>query len=207
MRLRNFSNHRKQTGFTLLEVLIAALVLTVVGVILAEILTRTFTNNQKITLLNNTKQNGQIANDIMSHNIRQAEDIICVSGSGSGNILVLKQTSSSGPTQYFRFTIVPESASANGYIQEDTKDSTTLTEAVARTQMCSGSDSLGGVVRYLTNNNVSSGASIESGSFTKINPSQGKNAVSITFNIKPGTKVPNRTSYDTLTFSTTVQLR
>lgn len=102
-------------GFSLIEVLVTVTILTIIGVAIATIVTRSFDGNQKTELIGNIKQNGQSALAIMEKDMRESDTVVCPDNT-SGLILTLL-TKTNG--QYIRFTMVPESGVTNGTIYRE----------------------------------------------------------------------------------------
>jgi prepilin-type N-terminal cleavage/methylation domain-containing protein len=92
-------------GFSLIEVLVTVTILTMLGVAISTILTRSFSGNSKTELIGNIKQNGQSALGVMEKDIRDSDTIACPLTSGSSTVLALL-TKTDG--KYIRLTFVPE---------------------------------------------------------------------------------------------------
>ncbi len=107
---------KKSTGFSLIEVLVTVTILTIIGVAISTIVTRSFQGNSKTELIGNVKQNGQAALAIMEKDIRESDTVVCPISGTSNLITVL--TKNQGI--YIRFTMVPEANNTNGAIYKDT---------------------------------------------------------------------------------------
>jgi prepilin-type N-terminal cleavage/methylation domain-containing protein len=105
----------KQTGFSMIEVLVTVTILTIVGVAISTIVTRSFQSNTKTELIGNVKQNGQGAMAIIEKDIRESDTVVCPT-SGTGKIITLL-TKTNG--KYIRFTLATESGANNGAIYKE----------------------------------------------------------------------------------------
>lgn len=105
-------------GFTFIELLVVITIFGVMGVIFSDFLIQTFRGENKINATVKVKQTGQLVLDKISNDIRQAEEVLCVGGSGaySDNTLIVFKSGN-----YFRYRLIPEdiSGAANGYITTD----------------------------------------------------------------------------------------
>jgi type II secretory pathway pseudopilin PulG len=111
----NYTNKFQCKGFSLVEVLVTASVLIVVGIVISVALTRTFKGNTKTELISTIKQNGQLALSEIEKEIRNAESVICpISGS---SVVMTLRTKTTG--KYVRFIMVPEAGQVNGNITRD----------------------------------------------------------------------------------------
>jgi prepilin-type N-terminal cleavage/methylation domain-containing protein len=112
-----------QFGFTIVEVLVVALIISIVGYIMSDIVTRSLSGSQKTAVIGNTKQNGQVAIDAFSQVIRNSDIVVCVDTNwsatgGSGDTIVLYTKDG----RYVRFFFRRGSDTpplANGYFSQD----------------------------------------------------------------------------------------
>jgi prepilin-type N-terminal cleavage/methylation domain-containing protein len=103
-----------QKGFTIIEVLVAILILGVIGYILSDILIRSLNNGRKSQVIGNVKQNAQNAMNIMIEDFRNADQIVCTDPTGTSIVMYNKNGT------YTRITYFPEVAgTSNGYFEED----------------------------------------------------------------------------------------
>jgi len=65
-------------GFTLIELVVAIGLMGILGLIFTDTLIQTLRGQNKVKVLNQVKQNGQMVLDRLSNELRQAEKIICV---------------------------------------------------------------------------------------------------------------------------------
>jgi len=111
---------KNKSGFTLIEILIVVSIMAVLGVIFTNVLTQTLRGQNKVRVLNQVKQNGQVVLDKLTQEIRQAEKVICVGDERTDNsdtLVIFKQ----GVYTRFRFypKIVTLTDKKNGYIAWD----------------------------------------------------------------------------------------
>lgn len=188
-------------GFTLIEVLVAMFIIGVIGVVLADLLTKTFKNSADIQLTSNLKQNGQTALNITDQTIRNSDSIVCIgaypdASSANKTILVKKDNN------FKRFIMVIPVGESNGYLTQDSPVIADPTDQALLIAACNPS-TVGGTP--LTNTDPVRGVSLQSGSFL----SQGKNAVTIQFTLGPAidSGISNIGKSSRVDFQTTVQLR
>lgn len=116
-----FDNSQLQAGFTIVEVLVVAAILAIIGYMMADIVTRSLSGSQKTVVIGNTKQNGQVAMDAITQVIRNSELVVCLDSTwaatgGVGNLIVFY----SQDGRYVRIRIVPAGLNGpNGYFAED----------------------------------------------------------------------------------------
>mgnify|MGYP001616960157 FL=1 len=198
-------------GFTLVEILVVISVLSVAGVIILTIFTRTLKGNNKAQILSVIKQNGQAVLENMDKTIRGADNVVCISP--DNKTLVVAQ---GGIYTRYRF-VAPIPDTANGLIQQanpiqpDTGDNSDI--KLFKDNVCTdpmGTDTHGGnLINILTDTDLQSGVSVENGSFNK-NPQSGfKDTITINFQLAHALKAPPAVAgqIDPVTFQTTIQLR
>lgn len=178
-------------GFTLVEILVAIAIITIVGTMIVAIFASTLRGSSKAQILAVIKQNGQASMEIMDKTIRNADNVICVSSDRSA-IAIRKSDI------YTRFKFVAPTGTANGYLQQD--------NPVLPGDLCSGLP-INSLV--LTDTNPQSGVSVDSGSFIKDKPYGTRDEITIKFTLKPGLGVPSALSgqIDPVAFQTSVYCR
>ncbi len=187
-------------GFTLAEVLVVIGVLSVVGIIVLTIFTRTLRGNNKSQILTAIKENGQSVLENLDKSVRNADNIVCAAGF---TMVIFKDGA------YTRYRFVSSSAFSNGSIQQDIA-SPSAEESDPRlfvNRVCNPADPMNGT--SLTDTNPQTGVSLSSGSFT-LNKGVGyKDTVTINFVLKPGFGAFQAVAgqIDPITFQTTTQLR
>lgn len=195
--LKNFFNSK---GFSLMEAVVSIGVIAIVGIILADILTRTFSSNNKTQLISRVKQNGQVALNVIDREIRNTEAIVCptppdgVSSISLNTIVVIKNG------VYTRFKLHPETGTTNGFIGQDNSVVTSVSTACTESQ-----DS------YISlTNQTDNGVSVKDLSFTRNRISGSPDTITISFSLAQpvgaSTGFQTELGQDAL-FQTTVQLR
>ena len=137
----------KKNGFSLIETLVALAIVSIMGIILADLLTRTIEGGNKTRLIGTMKDNGQAALNIIEASIRSSGTVICPINIGDPldlssedskrlpNVLVVSQNGI-----YTRFGFVdtspPLSIGQNGYISEDQPTIADTTDLLAINQLC-----------------------------------------------------------------------
>lgn len=108
---------KRNFGFTLVELIVAIGVMAILGVIFTNTLTQTLRGQNKVKVLNQVKQNGQVILDRISSDIQQAEKVVCVGaengGSTNDTLVVVKGGI------YSRYRFYPPTSGTNGYIDRN----------------------------------------------------------------------------------------
>lgn len=212
---------KKDTGFTLIEMLVVIAILSIFGVLLVTIFTRSLRGSNKSQITGRLKQNGQSILEQMDKTVRNSDNIVCVSPPDPitpKTTLVVKTRG-----KYTRYRFIPplpagctgSACTANGSIQQDNPEKT-LNEATSREEtetefknrICAENNGMPQAI-VLTDTSKGQGVSIFNGGF-ELNPSPGySNQVRISFEVKPGVSVPISLSdqVGSLIFQTTIQLR
>src|SRR5687767_3480485 len=87
---------KKNRGFTLVELLVVIGVLSIFGVLILNIFTRTLRGSNKSQILSVMKQNGQLSLEIIDKTVRGSDRVICTT---SNTLVVVKN----GSYTRFRF--------------------------------------------------------------------------------------------------------
>ena len=203
--------------------LVVIAVLSLVGVLILTIFTRTLRGSNKAQIIGVIKQNGQSVLESMTSNIRNADNLICPVDSTPTNTLVVVKNGI-----YLRYRIafagnskVPSSCSANGCIVSDNPVQSTdpTADEVANptlfvNRVCNPlsiiPDPLSSAL-IMTDTNTQSGVSVsnKSGLFVRSKASGFKDGVTINFSLEEAKDaLPSVAGQiDPVTFETTIQLR
>src|SRR5258708_9441813 len=100
-------------GFTLVELLVVIAILSILGVMILTIFTRSLRGNNKSQVIATIKQNGQSVLENIDKTIRNSDNVVCISIDLNTLVIVKDGT-------YTRYRFVPSSPSINGLIQQDT---------------------------------------------------------------------------------------
>lgn len=211
---------KKVKGFTLIEMLVVIAIVSILGVLLLTIFTRSLKGSNKSQIIGAIKQNAQAVLENMDKTIRNSDNVVCYSNlSNPGPTIV---TIKDGCYTRYRF-IAPSpipNPTQNGQIQQDNpqldpdspcvvavspapppQDVNTFVISVCNDPMINPT--------ILTDTNTQKGVSVKSAIFGK-NPSAGfKDSVTIQFEVGAGEKAPSAVvgQIDTINFQTTIQLR
>lgn len=164
-----------------MEVILAIGIISVIGVMASNLLTRTYRTSNDAELLSKLKQNGTVASNILSESIRMADSVVCYGSNGSINNRIVIRTLT-GRYWMFRF-VDPEisggKTTKNGYIA---KQENLNPDDLA--YFCSTVPNTTQEV-IITDNNTDSGVSISKGEFKRLSGSVGKDTVTIIFDVNP----------------------
>ena len=147
---------KNQKGFTLIEMLIAISVISIIGFILTDIMSQVFRGQNKINTVSLVKQNGQVVLDKLSNEIRSAEKVIC-NGSAVGgpkDTVVLFRNGN-----YTRFRFVLPTALASGYFSREDFTQDDIPDGVTDLTLCTETGVIRGQQSFLTDKD-SNGVSI-----------------------------------------------
>lgn len=194
----------KRFGFTLVELLVVIGIMAIIGGIATDLFVSIFKGANKANVINEVKQNGNLALDIMERSIRNAKTAR-IGGPDSfpdSQFLILQDINDN----YIQFHIINPTPTPpkNGKVTIAT--GVTLD---ADNKLPSSSE------KEITNTDPIGGISILSGSFSVVCPTPPANSpayVSIDFRAAQGQGAPSRQDYiiggaSGLTFQTTVSLR
>jgi prepilin-type N-terminal cleavage/methylation domain-containing protein len=106
---------KNNSGLSLIEVMVSVVILSVIGVVMSTIITRTFSGNSKTELIGNIKYQGQSVLSVMEKNIRESDTVVCPASGTSNSITLLTRTEG----KYIRYTFSPESVNVNGTIYSE----------------------------------------------------------------------------------------
>jgi prepilin-type N-terminal cleavage/methylation domain-containing protein len=110
---------KRNLGFTLVELIIAMSITTLLGLLMTDVLIQTLRGESKAKIVSSVKQNGQVTLERLVNLIRQGDEILCVGDgyAGKDTLVVFKQG------EYFRFRFTaPDlgvTPAKNGFIVYD----------------------------------------------------------------------------------------
>lgn len=193
-------------GFTLIEALVTLAVIGVIGLVLVDLLSRTFKGSTKTEVIGNVKQSGQVVLTNMDQSIRGSDTIACVgnkTGDPVNNTIAVAKNG-----DFIRFRIYPETGVANGYIAQDSPTAD-LSNDTQLANLCKDDQVSPSI---LTSQDLKTGVSIKDGSFATTTNGSSKESVVIKFNLGPGISIGKGFenelgSSNKVEFQTTVQLR
>lgn len=182
---------KKQFGFSLIEVVLAIGILSVIGVIASNLLTRTYRTSSDADFLSRLKQNGTVASDILGEAIRMADSVVCYGPANNSKVIIIRDLAG----KYVRYRFVEP----GGYIarKEDIipQDLKTFCQEDLNT-----SNEIS-----ITDKDPISGVSITNGKFTYVPGAGGKDTVTIKFDV--GSPVNQYGQAAIVNIQTTVQVR
>lgn len=206
----------KEKGLTLVEILVVISLLSVVGVLILTIFTRTLRGGNKTEIISAIKQNGQSVLETMDKTVRDSDNVVCPAiippntNATSDNLVVVNNGI------YIRYRFVNlSSTSVNGLIQQDNPAKEIIpetgkeeTDSALVNRICPSTDPLVQPVT-LTDTNLQTGISVMSGSFTRDQSAGYKDQVTIKFSLKPALNATQAVAgqIDPVSFQTTIQLR
>ncbi|MBI4038611.1 type II secretion system protein [Candidatus Daviesbacteria bacterium] len=200
-------------GFTLIEILVVMMVLSLIGVLILIIFTRTLRGSNKSQIITFIKQNGQSVLENFDKNVRNSDGVICPAITAPNpSTLVIKK---GGIYIRYRFVVPapPANPIANGRIQQDNpvkqinvQTGKEETDPEFANRICL--DPMPDPV-VITDTNTKTGVSVENGSFTRNRSAGFADLVTIQFDLKPGVSAREAAtgSIDPVNFTTTIQLR
>lgn len=146
-------------GFTLIELLVAISVMGILGLIFTEALIQTLRGQNKVRVLNQVKQNGQVALDRISSEVRRAEKVVCIGTDipgGKNNTMVLYRQGT-----YSRFRMFsPNPGNENGYIARYDFTTGQLTTITTDRELC-GTNAGSSTKLFLTDIDPVTGVSLD----------------------------------------------
>lgn len=186
-----------RSGFTLVEILVVLAVLSLVGVLVVTIFTRTLRGANKSQILSSIKQNGQASLENMDKTIRGAHNLVCISS--DNNIIVVERD---GIYTRYRFDL-DLTGKTNGAVRMDRPIQ------APQERVCNPADPMVDFTT-LSDTNTQTGVKVVSGSFKRGTPQAGfKDIVTILFALGPGVEAPKAVAgqIDPVTFQTTILIR
>lgn len=194
----------KNKGFTLVELLVVISISGVVMVILSQIFFSSLRGNNKAQVLAIIKQNGQNVIDTFDKNIRNADNVVCVSNTGRTLVIVKNGT-------YTRYSFIYGNQTSNGDIWQDNptpelseKNPNDFVNRVCGIDMDKQPADSSHII-----DNLASGVFVTSGNFTRDLAVGFKEIVNITFELQPSIESAKKILgiIDPVKFDTSVGLR
>lgn len=191
-----------QKGFSIVEIIIAITIISVIGVFTSTLLTRTYRSSSDTELLSKLKQNGEVASNNIGEAIRTADSVVCTS---SDNKWIVIRTIE-GKYWLFRFVDpIPLTGpvTKNGYIARQENLNPDQLKNFCITQPPNFAPDI-----KITDNvdtDITAGVSISNGKFIKLSGPEGKDTVTMEFDI--GQAGLPAGSQGTVRIQTTVRVR
>ncbi len=206
---------KNNQGLSLIEVLVSITILTIIGIAIATIVTRTFSGNTKTELIGNIKQNGQSALAVIEKDVRESETVVCTSPTTPPSTTLVLVSKDGG--KYIRFSMIIESGATNGTIyREQLVFSSPITTTSQLCDFISFPLDVQGSKIALTDSISKSAVSLKNATtngFTVVKNSGFKDTVRVQFDLGPsydsGNTIENSIggNSNSLNFQTTVQIR
>lgn len=190
-------------GFSIVEVIIAITIISVIGVFASTLLTRTYRSTSDTELLSKLKQNGEVASNNIGEAIRMADAVVCSGPEGSSVKKLIVIRTIKGKYLLFRFVdpvISGTKVILNGYIARQENLNPNQLASFCITQPPNFAPNI-----LITDNDINTGVSINNGEFVKLPGGAGKDTVTIKFDVGPAGLPPG--SSGTVKIQTTVQVR
>lgn len=198
----------RSSGFTLIELIVVVGLIGILGFIFSDVLSQTLRGQNKVRVINQVKQNGQVALEKISNDIRDADKVICVGKnpnnnvpSGANDTLVVFKKGN-----FTRYRFYPPNFAktpANGYIAVDTFNIGDFGTSTTPDQYCTLNFQFNNTSNTLTDSDTFNGVSIDYDSnnpiFGLVNPTQSagfNDIITVTFRGFPG--VQSGATYENL---------
>lgn len=193
-------------GFTLMEILISIAVLSVIGVLIMVIFSRSLRGGNKVQIILAIKQNGQAILESIDKAVRSSDQVVCVNSTKNTLVIVKNGT-------YTRYRFVVPVSAANGQILQDNPvpvagiEQNNITLFINR--VCGTTDPMMPDAVIITDTNKTTGVSVLNGSFSRDRLAGFKDVITIKFDVTQGIGVlsSQSVSIDPVHFETTIQLR
>lgn len=157
------TNKQKDKGFTIVELLVVVVIMVIMGVIFTDILIESLRGRNKVNVINQVKQNGQVVLDKLSNEIRSAEKVVCVDKFTGGGNSVLDTIVIFNNGTYSQFRFIKPTASANGKIQKVNLIRSDVSDLTSDQMLCTTVDISAGtnLKQFLTDTDTKNGVSVD----------------------------------------------
>lgn len=193
-------------GFSIVEVIIAITIISVIGVFTSTLLTRTYRSSSDTEQTSKLKQNSEVASNNIGEAIRMADSIVCYGTNGAKNDRIVIRTIE-GKYLLFRFVDPTPPAGGpvtqNGYIAKQENLPPAQLASFCVTNPPNFASNI--VITDYDSTKVTTGVSISSGEFIRLPGPAGKDTVTIKFDVGPAGQPTG--SAGTVKIQTTVQVR
>lgn len=184
-----------------MEVILAIGIISVIGVITSNLLTRTYRTSSDADLISKLKQNGMVALNNLSEAIRMADSVVCYDVLNNDRIVI---RTIDGKYSLYKFVkqipdVAGQKVTQNGYIAKQENLDPGDLDNFCKTLANPPTESI------ITDNNIDTGVSITNGEFRKLSGGVGKDTVTIKFDVKPAGNQTGATG--AVNMQTTVQVR
>lgn len=158
----NNSQNQKNNGFTIVELLVVVIIMVIMGIIFTDILVESLRSRNKVAVINQVKQNGQVVLDKLSNEIRSAEKVVCVDKFNTGgtpkDTIVIFNSGT-----YSQFRLIQPTASANGEMHKVNFIRSDLVEGTLDSDLCTTVDITTGtnLIQSLTDTDTKNGVSVD----------------------------------------------
>lgn len=211
----------KKNGFTLIELIVVVGIMAVLGLIFTNTLMQTLRGQNKVRILNQVKQNGQVAMEKISNAIRQGEKVVCIGNSKGLNVPTPNDTIITYKGTYSRIRFYQATETANGVIKQTDFTIADIPDGVSEKDLCGLPTDVGlpNNISTLTDNDLINGVSVRFDSVNavlspifKVNSLVGyADTVTINFRVSQGIKAglayESNVETNGVPFATTIQVR
>lgn len=203
---------KKNSGFTLAEILVVIGVLSIMGVLVLTIFTRSLRGNNKSQIISAIKENGQSILESLDKTIRNADNVVCIRTTSMPNSMTISSLTYVKDGVYTRFRIRADSSKVTtGFIQQDKpvpSQQETADPKLFVERVCDPNNPMFQAI-VLTDTNTQTGISLVNGAFNVNKQAGFKDVINIRFVLAPGKDAPSSITgqIDPVTFETTIQLR
>lgn len=196
----------KKCGFTLIETLVVIGVLSVIGMIILNVFSRSLRGSNKSQILGSIQQNGRQVLENIDKTVRGADNIVCPALTlPDRRTLVVR---SAGTYTRYRFAQDNTIKQDNPLKQTDQASGEEETDPAFVNRICLFNDPMP-LPSILTDTNPKTGVRVIGGQFLRNRSAGFSDQLTIKFDLKPGSGAPEAVAgqIDPVHFETTIQLR